>query len=374
MGKIGFYCSSTGWGGLEMNFIRYAKWFSERNHDVIVYCVQNTPFADKIKDSDLEVSYVRKNKKYYDIINAFRVHDKIKQDGVKVIWIRDTRDISLIGLVKTISGNKIKIIYHQAMQMGTSKRDLLHTIRYSKLDAWITLLPFLAAQIKKRTRFREDRIHIIPEAINLKQGLTNHSKVDARKALDIPEDKFIIGVLGRIDPHKGQLFLIEALAKLRNKNKNIELLIVGESTRDDKVDYQAVIENRIVELNFGEFVHIRPFMDDVEVFYQAIDLFAMVSKNETFGMVTIEAMIHGVPVIGTNASGTPEILDNGNLGSLYEVGDVTDFCDKVKWILNNPKTISERTLRAQNEAKLKYNHKTVCDQIEVILSNLSHNK
>lgn len=354
-----------------MNFLRYAKWFSEREFSVIFYCVRDTPLADKVKDSHLKISYVKKNKKYYDVVNAARVYKRTKADGIDILWIRDTRDISLSGLVKTLSGNKLKVMYHQAMQMGADKRDILHTIRYSKIDAWITLLPFLAAQIESRTKFDPQKIHVIPEAIEIKHDRFTVSKSEARKSLQLPEDKFIIGVLGRIDPHKGQMFLIEALSKLRQQNINIELLIVGESTRNSSVDYQSIIEHKISELHLDEFVHIRPFMEEIEVFYKAIDLFAMVSKNETFGMVTIESMIYGVPVIGTNSSGTPEILEQGNLGTLYEVGDENDFCNKVNAIATNPTITYEKAILAQREAKLKYNHNAVCDQLETVLSELS---
>ncbi len=371
MGKIGFYCSSISWGGLEMNFVRYAIWLAERGYAIIVYCVQGSPIADKLKNSSLKVTYVKRNRKYFDIINAFRVYKLIKRDRIQAFWIRDTRDMSTIGIAKTITSNKVKIIYQQAMQITFNKKDIFHTVRFSKIDLWITPLQYLASQVKSFTRFKKERIKVIPLATEIDPEQSIMTKAKARDILELPEDKFIIGVIGRIDPLKGQHFLIKALANLRNQDLNIDLLIVGDTTKHEGNEYQNFIKQEVKDMGIEENVHFRPFLDNVEIFFRAVDLFIMASKGETFGMVTIEAMTYGTPLLGTNSAGTPEILETGELGFLYEVDDENNFCKKVKWILNNEEKVNEKREAALKVAQHKYSRKEVLDQIENSLSSLN---
>ena len=371
MEQIGFYSSSLSWGGLEMNFIKFAVWINKRGYRVKIYCVEGSPIAHKLQTYDINVEYIQRNRKYYDFIDAYRIYKLIKKDNIKAIWIRDTRDLSTIVLAKIFSGNKFKIIYHQGMQIGVSKRDIFHTIRFSGVDIWITLLNYLESQIKTQTYFDYKKIRIIPLAVDLNQNIEEISQIQARKRFNLPSNKFIIGILGRISPHKGQLFLIEQLAKLRSQNLNVELLIVGESTRNENNEYETLLHKRVEEMNIREFVHFYPFTSEPEIFYRAIDLFVMASMGETFGTVTIEAMKLGVPVLGTNSSGTPEILENGNLGFLYKANDGNDFCEKVNWIINNPKVVRNKAILAKKNANYKYSPEVVCDQIEEVISQLN---
>lgn len=353
-----------------MNVVRYAKWFRERKWSVILFCVEGSPIAKSVNSNDLKVVYVQKNKKYYDVINAIRMVRLLRKNNVSALWLRDTRDLSTIGLAKTFSGNKIKIVYQQAMQLGVSKKDLLHTIRFSKIDAWITLLPFLSNQVKRYTRFNAKKLHTIPLAANINSKKNRLFKNDLRDQFNLPQGSYVLGILGRIAPLKGHLFLVKQLAKLRQKNKDACLLFVGELTRGEGDAYEKLLRETIQELGLEEYVHFRPFMDEVEKFYHAIDLFVMSSQGETFGNVTIEAMTCGVPVLGTNAAGTPEILEQGDLGYLYEVDDEADFIKKTSWIMDNPEEVKEKASKAQQIASHKYHKDVVCDQLEKVIETL----
>ena len=370
-GRIGFYCSSLSWGGLEMNFVKYAGLLMENNYQIKIYCVEESPIAQKLKTNNQNATYVARNNKYYDLINAYKVYRLMKKDLIKAVWIRDNRDLSLIGLVKTLSRDNIQIIYQQGMQISIKKNDVLHTIRFSKIDAWITPLNFLNSQLKINTNFNQEKIFVIPLMVEMQQNENMVSKNQAREKFELSKGTFVIGILGRISLLKGQLFLIKELAKLRNQNFDIELLIVGEKSINEGPEYLNNLEKSIKRLNLSQFVKIHPYIEDVEVFYQSIDLFVMASRGETYGNVTVEAMCHGVPVLGTKSSGTPELLGFGEYGYLYRADDENDFEQNVKWILGNYENAKEKALKAQKFAFKNYNKKIIFDQIERVLSVLN---
>ena len=80
----------------------------------------------------------------------------------------------------------------------------------------------------------------------------------------------------------------------------------------------------------------------------------MASKGETFGMVTIEAMMCGLPVIGTESSGTPEILGHGKHGLLFEPNSVKDASKKIRTLLEDPDLAKKLGVKAQKKALKKY--------------------
>ena len=90
-------------------------------------------------------------------------------------------------------------------------------------------------------------------------------------------------------------------------------------------------------------------------------------------MVTIEAMLAGVPVIATNSVGTPEILNYGELGLLYTYNDFNSFCEKVIYILNNEDKVKQMVTKAKETALQKYSHTTECNQIIDLLNSFALN-
>lgn len=328
MKRIACYCSSISWGGLEMNFVRYAQWLAERGHAVHVYCVDTSPIHQHIQQTQLAHTTVAHNRKYADVINAWKVSKHFRAFKAEVIWFRDTRDMSLLGLVKMLLGGQPKLIYQQAMQLGVDKKDIMHTWRFKRIDIWIATLDFLKQQVLQRTHFSEKKIHVIPlgvDASRLHKDLP--SKADCRQQLQLPQDKLLVGVIGRIDPLKGQHIAINAIQLC---DENVHLVIMGESTKHEGNEYEMELKKKVRSLGLEKRVHFRPYSSNVGPFYQSLDIFAMTSKGETFGTVTIEAMSFGLPVIGTNSSGTPELLAFGEAGFLFEPENALELSEHIK--------------------------------------------
>lgn len=369
--KIGFYCSSISWGGLELNLFRHAKWMNERGWEVTLFCVEGTPLHAHAKDENIEIKLVDRNKKYFDFKNARKLGRLISELKIDLVWIRDTRDMSVTGLAKIFSNKPFKILYQQAMQIGVNKRDWLHTKRFSRIDLWISPLKYLADQVREKTKFPADRIRVIPLGIEVEKYLNEEmTKSKAREQLDLNQDGFIFGILGRIDPKKGQLFIVKCLSKLRKEGVEAELLMVGDKTIGEGDGYFEEIMSMIESEELNAVVHIRPFMEDVTSFYRAIDCFVMASEGETFGMVTVEAMLFGVPVIGTNTSGTPELLDNGKMGYLFTPGDQNEFNTQGMKLIEDIPSGLEKADLAKKKVLNSMSHRFVCEKIEYEIKSL----
>ena len=351
--------------------VRLASWMQARGWAIYLYVIANSPMAKEGERLGLTIRPIKRNRKYFDIFAASRINRAFKRDKIDVVWLRDNRDLSVAGIAKSLSGSRIKLVYQQAMNLGISKRDLFHTIRFNKLDAWLSSLDSMAEQVKTHTRFSEERIHVVPLGLRLSkfEGSTP-SKEEARQKLKLPKESIVIGNIGRFGPMKQQNILIKGLEQIRNSGFDAHLLLVGESTKNEGDTFLNSLHELIKKCKLEEYVHFRPYMKDVLYFYRSIDIFALSSQNETYGMVTIEAMAAGLPIVATNSGGTVEILKSGELGMLYNPTSAGDFAVNVIKLLDDPEKMRSLGSLAQKEARENYSNEIECQRIEKIINTL----
>ena len=374
MSKVAFFITSTGWGGLEMNTLKLASSLIKLNHDVSLYTIKSTKIYENALKSNIPIIPINKPERYLDIINAFNIATLLKQNGHNIVFLFYNRDIALIALCKGLFYSNMRIIYQQHMQIGIKKKDIIHRIRYSYINYWISPLNFLKKQVLENTTISENKIRIIPLGLETERFANRkYSKSEARRILNIQTDKLLIGIIGRIEPKKGQDFLIKAIIELKNRNINAELLIFGSPTINDGIskDYYNKLKEIVKTSNLQNICHFRKHNSESELFYCSADIFALASHAETYGMVTIEAMLSGIPIIATNSAGTPEILFNGELGQLYELNNINDFCEKIIWSLNNPELLNSMIEKAKETAIEKYSVETEVKMIDELIKEIS---
>ena len=369
--KVGFIITSPSWGGLEINVLKLARLLVERHWEVLLFLIKGSMIALEANMVFKQIYYIEKHKKYFDIPEALKFSRLLKKHEINTLLAFDNRDLDFVYFTKLFCPNRLNVIYQQQMQIGVNKKDFIHTLRFSAIDHWIAPLELLKNEVINKTKLNPDKIKVIPLSTDVNKFVHPlYTKTEARNKLQLKHSAFIIGIIGRIDPKKGQLFLIKAVHLLREKNQNIELLIVGEPTvgEVESKRYMAELKKYVSQHQLSEFIQFRHFTKDVSLFYNAIDLFVLASEGETFGMVTIEAMLSGVPIIATNTVGTPEILNNGELGHLYKPNDIAGFCDSIKSVLSNPNKAKEMAKNAQKKAIEEYSQDTECKRIEELLN------
>jgi glycosyltransferase involved in cell wall biosynthesis len=368
--KAGIVLSSYSWGGLELNLFKLATWLASRGWDITLYIVEGSKIQHEAVNFPGKISLIPCPRKYFSLAKAYSLSRTLKANNIQNILISNPRDIDFLFWVKLFMGFKLRVMYLQQMQIGISKKDLLHTMRFSAINIWMSPLECLKKEVIERTRVSAQKISVVPLGIDTSSFINHkYTRTEAREKLNLPQTDILMGIMGRIDPQKGQLFLVKAVDQLQRKNINAGLLIIGEPTLNDKEssDYFDEMQQFIKNNNLSEKIHYRGFTNDVSVFYNSIDIFTLASKSETYGMVTVEAMLSGLPVIGTNRGGTPEILNFGELGALYEPNDLSDFCSKVEWIITHPDAAQTMAQKASQSAASRFSNLLECKLIEEVM-------
>lgn len=370
---LAYFCPSKSWGGLEMNQLRNAKWMSERGHKVLLFVQRGSRIHQEAESLQLPVEIVQSHRKYYDFVNARRLSKKIKKHQITHLIVRDPKDMSVCALAKTMSFNIFKagklpffLAYFMEMQIGIPKRDFFHSLRYKKFDLWSCPLPWLKKQVLELTKFPERKTIVIPSGIELEKYLNAPERTLAKQLLDLNIHKEYIGLVGRFDVQKGQLLLLEAFSKIMHETSH-NLVFLGEPNQEESDDYFRQLQDFVRKNGLEDRVFFRPFRQDVETFYAAIDVFVMATKSETFGMVTIEALASGCRVVGSNKGGTVEILGatfpaigQVEFGTLFESGNSADLAEKLMISIGNKDFDAEKV----KSASKKYDAHLVCEKVE----------
>lgn len=153
-----------------------------------------------------------------------------------------------------------------------------------------------------------------------------------RRALGIPDNVPVLGYVGRLASEKNVDFLLEVFARVRMRRPEARLLLAGEGPG------KPALEQRARALGVAWGIHWAGFLgrrQDLLDCYRAADVFVFASQTETQGLVLLEAMALGVPVVAVPAGGTRQVLAPGQ-GALVAANDVCDFAAKVHAVLDEP--------------------------------------
>ena len=139
-------------------------------------------------------------------------------------------------------------------------------------------------------------------------------RAEARADLGLPAEAFIVGNVGRLHPDKDQATLIQGFAKaLPQLPTGSQLVIMGKGRLEHDLKAQAN------ELGIAAQVNFLGQVPDARRFFRAFDVFALSSDHEPFGMVLLEAMAAGVPLLATACGGAKEVVEG--VGILFPLGD-----------------------------------------------------
>ena len=148
----------------------------------------------------------------------------------------------------------------------------------------------------------------------------------------IKTKNFNILAVGNLVETKGFDILIKALAQVSKQHKDVSLTIIGTGKQRKK------LLDLILSLNLEKQVNMIPAQANeiVRNIYKCFDLFALPSYSETFGIVYLEAMDAGLPVIGVRGQGIDGVIRDGVTGLLCEPQNIPSLVSKINWVINNP--------------------------------------
>jgi glycosyltransferase involved in cell wall biosynthesis len=194
---------------------------------------------------------------------------------------------------------------------------------------------FVVAPGARDPRAHEPGAHDAYESDEHGSGPQIGTAVEAAK-LALPAGVPVIGIVGRLQPWKGQDRLLEAQALLRERGFHTHVLIVGGNAHGLSPDYARSLPRLVDRLGLGEAVTMTGQVADAGPYIERMDMLVNASEAEPFGIVLLEAMARGVAVVAVDAGGPSEIVDDGRTGVLARSGDPSALADALASLLILP--------------------------------------
>jgi glycosyltransferase involved in cell wall biosynthesis len=174
----------------------------------------------------------------------------------------------------------------------------------------------LAAPFREAFPEAAEKMTVVHEGIEPSLYAGREQGTDFRDALGVQPGERLVGTVGRLTPWKGQDDFLRAAALVARTHPEVRFLVVGDcvSSAAERATDQAFRERLHAlarELGLADRVTFTGYREDVAAVMNALDVFALPSHEEPFGLVVLEAMAAGRPIVATRAGGVPEIVRDG---------------------------------------------------------------
>ena len=235
-------------------------------------------------------------------------------DIVNIHYAQNT-SVSLTDILAIrLAGKKPVVMVHHPTAWEEMAPRKYHTVKAAlRLSEAVIGTTGCMGALLKQAGVPERKIATIP--LGVTPPKTPISQAEARKRLGLPRDAFVICSLSRLMAEKGIYELLEAFSHLPESSIPTYLVIGGEGPE------RAAMEKKAGN-HLGDRIRFLGRVENISEVYACGDVFALPSHWEGFGLVYVEAAFHGLPSIGTNAGGTPYVIENEETGILVPPHDI----------------------------------------------------
>jgi len=313
---------------------------------------------------------LKSNKLYFLILPFFILFGTIsattyaRKNDFDIIHVHFPFPLALFGIAMKIVSKKPMIVTCHGSEVNMAKRNSVFRAIFKWMMKYADSITvnslFMKKELVKIIGNRE--IEIIP----MGSGATENEggKEDRAKY----DDKIRILFVGRLIKLKGVVHLIEALKMLDLEKHRLD--IVGDGPERERLEEMAADSSS--QIKFHGYLK----GEKLEAMYNMADIFVLPSivddhgYTEGLGTVIIEAIICGIPVIGSNVGGIPDIIIDKKTGLLVSQKDPKSIADAITYISNNPNLRDELIKSARKHVKNKFSWKIITDMFMKIYTKL----
>lgn len=242
----------------------------------------------------------------------------------------------------------------------------LFSILNNKIDLFIIETPEGKEQLLLRHPELRDKLMLIPNGINIKQ-LSNLSKeITKEKKFRREESKTILFV-GDVIPRKGTDLLVKAFGSIASNYPEWKVKIVGRLVDST---YERYLHELILGMDLISKVIFtgRISLKELVLNYMNAEIFCFPSRHESFGLVIIEAMYFGKPVISSDVGVAKYALENGS-GFIFRTGNINELTRLLEAFMSNEQLREEIGKKAERRCKLLFDYEKIAKTVDYILSS-----
>ena len=359
--------------GAEISLLETIRAIDKNQYDPLVLMLDPGPLEEVLKRSGVQVIpvYWLKGKTFRRplsaCVSAIRLGKLLCATGAKILQLNyfdDSIDLGIFYLATRLSGAKFIIrhrsesrwlsLYHK---FWLSRADLIIPVSRGSIKNWL---------IKRRSdlwsRIIPERVKVIPSGRDVEKVASIVSGREIVRALGVPDDAWIVGMVGAITPIKRHDLFLQAAKIVHQKDKRVWFVLVGgpyQLEDSSATEYERRLRRFAGEADLSDRVIFTGYRSDVPRLIKQFDVLVLPSSSEGLGGVLIEAMALGIQTVCSNAGGMPEVVADGITGFVIPEADPARYAEAILKILTDPVCAGRMREAAKERASQFDSHRIV---------------
>jgi glycosyltransferase involved in cell wall biosynthesis len=357
-------------GGAEVSLLNLVQEIQKYDYSPVVVLGSEGPLSTRLKQLDVNVyTYPLDVPHFKNPIPFLRsvlfLHHVINNEKARLIHSNALWDNQYGVVVAKLAG-----IPHILHVRGFPEQQASWKSFYNMGSLAICNSEDTKRKFLKYSGFRK-RTEVVYNGVDTERFIPDQeSRQKVRQRYDFGEADFVMGMAGRLTEEKGQLFLLKTLLPMLKDNSNYKLLIAGDAKIHPDTTYPEKIASFIQHSGLNGNVIMTDYIENMNSFYNALDLFLLPSFREPFGRVLIEAMATETPVIASRVGGVPEVVDHEVNGYLVEPGDAVGWREYINRLIHNEAIRRNFIKSGRNKVLKKFTSENITSSIAALYGEL----
>jgi len=368
MYNILFVSHDTARSGAQILLLQFLKWVKENQPDIKfeILLGRDGDLANEfesITKTHIWKKYSPKSLNPFNHFKRFLQISKFKSKAFDLIFSNTIVNGEILHELSSLKAPVITHVHEMDYWINKAgKNNLSYVKKYS--TKYIAASNAVRSCLINNYAISPARIETIYEHVSFSNLTKNREKLSLREKLNIPFNSIIIGASGAENWRKGKDWFIPLALNvlIRMPDSNIHFIWIGGSLNYElKHDYNSIAQRANI--------HFIEHLPDAYKYFHEFSIFAMLSREDPFPVVNLEAASLGVPIVCfENAGGTPELVSDG-CGFSVPYGDLNSFADKIIYLIDNEKERKQMGDIASYSVKTKYDIEIIApEMIKFILS------
>ncbi len=341
--KVLHFSTEKHWRGGEQQIAYFIEELDKTGIENFLICRKGSEMHEYAKQKQIlfRAISVRNSIDISAIVKVAKLFNLHKADFVHL----HTSKAHSIGLFANLISNKQQFILHRRVSF-TIKQTAINQWKYNHNS--IKKIVCISQDVKKQVKLivkDESRLSVIYSGIDLSKFKAFDKNYSIKKAFNIPENYLLITGVGALSSEKDFETFIRTAAETIQKSEQVHFLIVGKGREEQQ------LKSLVKALKIEDRLTFAGFRTDVPQILQASDVFMLCSSSEGLGTSFIDAAAAGCALLGTNAGGIPEIIEQGINGYVERVGDYKALSKRLIELLANDHLLKQIGLKAKEKAQ-----------------------
>lgn len=334
-------------GGTPRKLLSLVKHSDPATSSFHFLCFRDAPLAPQFTEHKAQVRVIESSS---PLAISEAVTQAVIRHGCDVICTHFTR--SLVAGCLSAGRSGVPVIHHvhgSAREWGLRKR-LLEGLFMKCVDKVICNSEYTRHALRQWCGVSQGRMAVLANPVERRP--VTEERCEVRRHLGWEDGTLVIGHVGGMIELRDQKTLFHSLAALLVKGIDCGLIMIGDGP------LRSNLEKLAEQLQVRQRIRFLGYTDRIGDYLSAMDLYVSTARSEGFGIAVCEAMLAGLPVVLADGGAHPELIDDGESGLLFGVGDVEALTERVVQLATDFRLRSRLGEHARQRAELRFSPDT----------------